>query len=133
MATTTELETGPEASTPVRKRRSFHRRYHKLRRAGRILMGAALAVGLFAIPHFVYNAFNMASCYDDTADGLGNERKVMVDTAECRASVAESDDRMRLDAGLAMVGVALILSSVLCYRRARRYKPRAPIRPARPN
>jgi hypothetical protein len=101
--------------------------------AGRILLGAAIAVGLFAIPHFVYNAFNMASCYDDTADGLGNERKAMVDTAECRASVAESDDRMRLDAGLAMVGVALILSSVLCYRRARRYKPRAPIRPARPN
>ena len=131
MTSATESLLNPEAEPPVRKRRSFHRRYHKLRLAGRILLGAAVAVGLFAIPHFAYNAFDTASCLTDTVDGLGNEKQVAVDTEECHAALAESDDRMRLDASFAMVGVALILSSVVCYRRARRYKPRAPIRPVR--
>ena len=133
MATATESLLSPEAKPPARKRRSFHVRYRKLILAGRILLGVAIAVGAFAIPHFAYNAFNTANCYAETGDGLGNETHVVVDTAECHGVVANSDERMRLDASIAMLGVAFLLSSVVCYRRARRYKPRAPIRPTQPH
>jgi hypothetical protein len=129
VATITELEI---ASAPTRKRRSFHVRYRKLILAGRILIVAAIAVGALAISQFAYNAFNTANCYDNSAGVLGDS-KVAVDTPECRTVLSNSDDRMRVDASVAMLAVALVLSSVVCYRKARRYKPRAPVRPIRPS
>ena len=133
MATAIPSVVKPEAKPSVRKRRSFHVRYRKLIRAARILLVAAATVGLPAISHFAYNAFVSADCYAYTSDGYGNEERVALDTDVCTGVVANSDDRMRLDAGIAMLGVAFLLSSVVCYRRARRFKPRAPIRPPRPN
>jgi hypothetical protein len=99
--------------------------------AGRILLGAAIVVGLLAIPHFAYNAFNAASCTDDTTDDSGNIQKTEVKSPECAGVLADSEDHMRLDAGVAMFGVAFLLSSIVCHRKARRYRPRAPIRPVR--
>ena len=130
MATITELQI-PNA--PARKRRSFHRRYRKLILAGRILLGTAIVVGAFAISHFAYNALINADCYSATTDDDSGEVRVTVKSPECHGVLVGSDDRMRLDASVAMLGVALVLSSVVCYRRARRYKPRAPVRPVRPN
>ena len=116
---------------PARRRRSFHRRYRKLILVARILLGAAIAVGVVAIPHFAYNAFNTANCYHDGVDEWGNPQQVAVQSDECRAVFMSSDDHLRLDASVALLGVALVLNSVVCYRKARRYRPRAPIRPPR--
>jgi hypothetical protein len=121
----------PEANPTPRRRRSFHRRYRKRILAGRILLTAAIAVGVFAIPHFAYNAFSASSCYTANADDEG--RRTPVESPECAALLGNTEEQMRLDAGIALLGVAFLLSSVVCYRRARRYKPRAPIRPQRPN
>jgi hypothetical protein len=118
------------AKPPERRRRSFHRRYHKLILAARILLGAAIVVGTPAVSHFAYNAVHTANCYTETVDIWGNSKQVAVRSDNC-ANLLDSENHMRLDAGLALVGVAFLLSSVVCYRRARRYRSRAPIRPVR--
>ena len=119
------------ANPPVRRRRSFHHRYRKLRLAAQILLGAAMAVGGFAISHFTYNATGAANCYTVTTDDSGNAPQVAMKGPECYGVLASAYDYMRLDASIAVLGVVLVLSSALCYRKARRFRPRAPIRPAR--
>jgi hypothetical protein len=131
VATATESLANPEPKPPVRKRRSFHRRYRKLILAGRILLGVAIAVGLFAIPHFTYNAVEAANCTNAGTDESGNAYRTELQSPECAGVLMNTEGEMRWDASVAMLGVALALSSVVCYRRARRYKPRAPIRPPR--
>jgi hypothetical protein len=129
VAAATESLPRPEAKPPERKRRSFHRRYRKLILAGRILLGAAIVVGLLAICHFTYNAFNATDCYTDSSDNFAPKEPVQSDG--CAAVLADTDNNMRLDASVALLGVAFVLSSFGCYRKARRYRPRAPIRPVR--
>jgi hypothetical protein len=131
VATATESLLTPEAKPPARRRRYFHRRYRKLILAARILLGVAAVVGLPAISHFAYNAFSTANCYNEITDDVGYTTQVAVQSRECAGVIANADDYMRLDASAAMLGVAFLLSSVACYRKARRYRPRAPIRPPR--
>ena len=133
VGTATESLLRPEAKPPARKRRSFHRRYRKLILAGRILLASAIAVGAFAIPHFAYNAIEAANCTDAATDESGYTQRSEVVSPECAGVLMDTEGHMRLDASLAMLAVALVLSSVVCYRKARRYKPRAPIRPHRPS
>ena len=131
MATATENLLSPEAKPPARKRRSSHRRYRKLILAGRILLGTAMVVGLFAIPHFAYNAVMAANCTNATTDDSGYTQRTEVQSPECAGVLMDTESYMRLDASVAMLGVGFLLSSVVCYRRARRFRPRAPIRPVR--
>lgn len=131
MAVATESLLKAETRPPARKRRSFHRRYHKLIWAARILLVAAALVGLPAISHFAYKAFFTAYCFDDTTDDLGNHYQTGVESPLCSGPLVNIQEDMRLDAGAALLGVLFVLSAVGCYRRARRYKPRAPIRPVR--
>ena len=134
MGTATENLPRPETKPPTRKRRSFHRRYRKLILAARILLAAAAVVGLPAICHFAYKAGITAYCYSEGTDILGHKYEVPVRSSPiCADSRLNLEDDMRLDASVAMFAVALVLSSVVCYRKARRYKPRAPIRPHRPS
>ena len=130
MATATETPTTPEANPPARRRRSFHVRYRKLIRAARILLVAAAVVGLPAIAHFAYKAAFNAYCYSET-DEFGHTYQTKTRSPVCAEPLVDMEEDMRLDAAIAMLGVAFLLSSVVCYRRARRYKPRAPIRPPR--
>jgi hypothetical protein len=131
VATTTENLLTPEGKPPARKRRSFHRRYRKLTLAARILLVAAALIGLPAISHFAYKAFINAQCYSETTDEFGHRYQTEVKSSGCAEPLVNLEEDMRLDAGIAMIGVALLLSSVFCYRRARRYKPRAPVWPHR--
>ena len=131
MATATESLLRPEQQPPARRRRSFHRRYRKLILAARILLAVAALVGLPAISHFAYKAFYIANCESETIDTWGHKYQTEVQSPACTEGLMAVDDEMRVDASLAMLGVAFVLSSVVCYRRARRYKPRAPIRPVR--
>jgi hypothetical protein len=131
LATTTETLLTPEAVPPARKRRSFHVRYRRLIRAARILLVAAAVVGLPAICHFAYKAFYMASCSNETTDNWGGKYLTEMTSPDCNEGFMDVENAMRVDASIAMLGVGLVLSSVVCYRRARRYKPRAPIRPPR--
>ena len=130
MAAAIESLLKPEAK-PVRRRCSFHRRYRKRILIARILLAAAVAIGLFAVPRFAYTAFNTANCYRDTSDASGNVEQVAVESVECADVLASSEDQLRLDASTALLGAAFLLSSVVCYRKARRHRPRAPIRPVR--
>ena len=132
MDTATESLRKLEAKPPARKRRSFHRRYRKLMLAARILLGAALLLSLFAIAHFVYNAVVAADCTDVTNDESGIIHRTEVQSPECTGALIDTEGYMRLDAGIALLGAMLVLGSVGCEHRARRYKPRAPIRPPRP-
>jgi hypothetical protein len=43
-------------------------------------------------------------------------------------ALVNMEDDMRLDAGVAMLSVGFLLSSVVCSPKARRYRPRPPIR-----
>jgi hypothetical protein len=129
----TESLLTPEVKPPARKRRSFHRRYRKLILAARILLVAAAVVGLPAISHFAYKAFFTAYCYSETTDNWGHKYLTAVESSVCTDDPLNMEEDMRVDASVAMLGTAFLLSSVVCYRRARRYRPRAPIRPPRQN
>jgi hypothetical protein len=85
-------------------------------------------IGLPALSHFAYKAFFNAYCYSETTEYWGAVQKSL-----CSNALVDMEEDMRLDAGIALLAVAFVLGSVVCYRKARRYKPRAPIRPIRPN
>ena len=134
MAPLTDLQIAPEANAPTRKRRSFHRRYRKLILAARILLVAAAVVGLPAISVFAYKAVITAQCSSETTtDQFGHEYHTDERSPGCTEPLLDLEEDMRLAAGIALLAAAFVLSSVVCYRRARRYKPRAPIRPIRPD
>ena len=131
LASATESLLKLNEKPPERNRRSFHRHYRKLTLAAKILLGSAIVVGLFAICHFTYTAYNRANSYTDS-NNVPDMKRAGVEPDESAALLEDPEVDMRVDASVAMLGVAFLLSSVVCYRRARRYRPRAPIRPVRP-
>jgi len=130
VATATEPVLNPETKPQVRKRRSFHVRYRRLILAARILLSAALLIGTIAISFFIYDAIDVANCYGETVDSQGVRQATLKDL-DCGGEFVSKYNQMRFEAGAALLGVALVLGSVHYYRKARRYKPRAPIRPVR--
>jgi hypothetical protein len=123
-----------ELGTTPRRRHRGHRRYHRLILAARILLVAAAVVGLPAISVFAYKAVITAQCSKETTtDEFGHEYHAEEPSPGCTEPLLDLEEDMRLDAGIALMAAVFVLSSVMCYRRARRYKPRAPIRPVRQN
>jgi hypothetical protein len=130
VASATEPLPKPETKPPVRKGRSFHVRYRRLILSARVLLSAALLIGTIAISLFIYDAVAVADSYGETVDSQGVRQATLKDPDWGELFVSKYND-MRFDAAAALLGVALVLGSVHCYRKARRYKPRAPIRPVR--
>jgi len=104
-------------------RKMSHRRRRKLRKlASRVAIAPAVITFAAVITNFAYTAYQKSTCYEDNTYNLFGWAMptVAVDSDGCYALILASDKKMKRDAELAMLAIAVLLGASVLQSRAHR-------------
>lgn len=107
----------------LRNSRSARRRARDRKRlAGRVLLGIGLLMVAFAASNFIYQAYVKADCSEETFRGLWAESSMFSIKSEgCAVDVLNAESEQRLDAGIFVSALAIL---VISGRTLRKYRHR---------
>jgi predicted nucleic acid-binding Zn ribbon protein len=100
-----------------------HRRKRSLRKtAARIVLVLGILAFAGAVAHFTYLAYESGDCFtaNTDADTGMPDRRVPVDSEECRLILSHNEDHQRVDAAIAMLAIVILIGSVVRLSNASR-------------
>ncbi len=77
----------------------------------KVVLGLGIVIFVTGASHFVYNAHERSNCFAEVYDPLTQHDSYHVSNRDCDQEVIFRDRMMRFDAGIAALGIALVIGS----------------------
>ncbi len=101
-----------------------HVGHHRKKSAARLAAKIALALGIVicvaAISSFVYNAVDKSNCLEESYNPATGVSSYSASSGDCAVETIRDEQFMRIDAGIAALGIAMVIAGAVWLSRASR-------------